>query len=134
MIFYKKGFKYQLVDDYSITVAVCPEHSIDQDLISLASDGLLTIRKHYAWDGPSGPAIDTKNFMRASLVHDALYQLMRQGLISQECRKTIDQEMRRICIEDGMGFMRSWWTYTGVRWGATRVASTKSARTILSAP
>ena len=134
MIFYKEGFKYQLVDEYSIKVAVLPGYSVDQGLLSLTSSGLLTIRKHYAWDGPSGPAIDTKNFMRASLVHDALYQLMRQGLISQEHRKTIDLEMRRICREDGMGLMRTWWTYTGVRWGAKRAAAIQSARTILSAP
>ncbi len=27
---------------------------------------------------PNGPTIETKTFMRASLVHDALYQLMRE--------------------------------------------------------
>jgi hypothetical protein len=30
----------------------------------------LNILEEYCWDGASGPAIDTQNFMRGSLLHD----------------------------------------------------------------
>jgi hypothetical protein len=72
---YRSGYKYQLVDASSVEVNIRPAAQIDTDYIALTADGLLTVKKSYAWDGPSGPTIDTKNFMRGSLVHDALYQL-----------------------------------------------------------
>lgn len=80
--------------------------------------GLLTMKKGYAWDGPSGPTIDTKNFMRGSLVHDALYQLMRNGQLAPQWREGADQELRRICREDGMNRFRAWYVLQGVRKGA----------------
>ena len=49
-----------------------------------------------AGDGPSGPAIDTKNFMRASLVHDALYQLMRLGTLDKSRRQYADRLLQTI--------------------------------------
>jgi len=55
------------------------------DFMHIDCGGSLCIREGYSWDGPSGPAIDTVDFMRGSLVHDALYQLNgmdRQGLHS----------------------------------------------------
>ena len=75
---------------------------IETDFISLSKDGILLIKKGYAWDGPSGPAFDTKSFMRASLIHDVLYQLIRLEKLSKEDRLIADLELKRICIEDGM--------------------------------
>lgn len=75
----------------------------------------LKILKGYCWDGPSGPAIDTKDFMRGSLVHDCLYQLIRDGYITSSYRKTADTLLKKICREDGMSLIRSIWVYLGVR-------------------
>lgn len=80
-------------------------------------DGALYISSRYRWDGPSGPAIDTKNFMRGSLVHDALYQLMREGHINRELRKAADKLLRLHCREDGMSWIRSQNVYWGLRLG-----------------
>lgn len=67
-------------------------------------------------DGPSGPTFDTLTFMRGSLVHDALYQLMREGgLDRQMYREAADITLRQICLEDGMNPIRAWWVYQGVR-------------------
>ena len=55
--------------------------------------------------------------MRGSLVHDALYQLMREGLLDLGWRETADQELRRVCLEDGMSAIRAWWVYKAVRFG-----------------
>ena len=46
----------------------------------------MIVEKDYAWDGPSGPTIDTSNSMRASLVHDVLYQAMREEGLAYEFR------------------------------------------------
>ena len=87
-ISYKKGYKYQLVEAYTVKISIRPKKSVasPSEFIVLTADGLLTINKGYAWDGPSGPALDTCNFMRGSLVHDALYQLMREKLLDQHIR------------------------------------------------
>ena len=78
--------------------------------------------KGYAWDGPSGPAIDTKNFMRGSLVHDACYQLMREGLLPQDKRKPSDVLLWLICLDDGMSRTRADYVYHAVRTFAGRSA------------
>ena len=131
---YRGGYKYQLVKEYKVEVSVVPEENIQSDYIDLNTEGLLTIKKGYAWDGPSGPTIDTKNFMRGSLVHDALYQLMRYKLIEGKWREAADDEMRRICLEDGMCRLRAWYVHRGVRLGAGFAASPEQKKEIITAP
>ena len=86
-IAYKKGYKYQLAEDYIRFIPIYFHDDIQTKYISLIPQpdlsSLLTIRTGYAWDGPSGPTIDTKTFMRGSLEHDALYQLIRERLLPQ---------------------------------------------------
>ena len=82
-IFYRDGYKYVLVEPYVTVVAIKPEKFIFTQFVRLDVDGTLSIAVGYAYDGPSGPAIDTKNFMRGSLAHDALYQLMREGFLAR---------------------------------------------------
>ncbi|MGH7536144.1 MAG: DUF1353 domain-containing protein, partial [Gemmatimonadales bacterium] len=76
---YRTGYKYQLAADYTVLLAFGPAENIKTEYIcfvrSLQGRGYLTVKEGYAWDGPSGPTVDTKDFMRGSLVHDALYQL-----------------------------------------------------------
>ena len=132
---YRSGYKYQLVDDYSVTVSVIPGQNIDTDFISLNTEGLLLIKQGYAWDGPSGPSIDTKDFMRGSLVHDALYQLMRQEHLSDDqWREEADMELKRMCLEDGMPRVRAWWVHKAVRKGGGPAASPESRERIHEAP
>ncbi len=115
---YRSGYKYQLVDEYAVEVTVIPEENIHMDFMDLSTSGELVINKAYAWDGPSGPSIDTKNFMRGSLVHDALYQIMRwkpEKLPAKRWRKNADLDLKRICIEDGMARFRAWYVYLALR-------------------
>ena len=133
-IHYASGYKYQLRETYSCRIELQPESPIKTDWIELDSDGKLTIRNGYAWDGPSGPAFDTPSFMRASLVHDALYQLMRERHLNEEHREAADRIMRRICREDGMWPARAWWCYLGVRFGAGTAADPSNGSRIECAP
>ncbi len=103
-ITYRTGYKYQLDKNYSIQTEIFPDAPIDDgQFIQLGLDGVLHIRRGYAWDGTSGPVIDTPENMRASLVHDALYQLMRnEWLDHRQHKESADQLFKAICIEDGI--------------------------------
>lgn len=110
-----KGYKYQLAQSYSCDL---PEafNGIDCDTpyIIIVNNRLL-IKQNYAWDGPSGPTFDTKNFIRGSLVHDALYQMIRAGKLIKVFRVDADQLLRKICRDDGMNRFRAWYVYSAVR-------------------
>lgn len=78
--------------------------------------GLLFIRCGYMWDGATGPALDTTSIIRASMIHDALYQLIGAGKIPKRpWKKYADKELRRVCKEDGMNWFRRQRVYWAVR-------------------
>lgn len=58
-VLYVDGFKFQLVRDVSCYVSIRPEQDIITDFIELYTTGLLVLKKGFAWDGCSGPTIDT---------------------------------------------------------------------------
>lgn len=121
MIEYKirRKFKYNLHADVEYSTNMEIDSSKDLGYLAIDTAGNLSIRKGYSWDGPSGPTIDTKNFMRGSLIHDALYQLMREGVLRQDVRDEADQIFRETCIQDGMSKLRAWSVYQAVKiWGA----------------
>lgn len=116
-ITYNGGYKYQLREDCVVDIPLRQARDIRTEYIQLTPQGRLTIKEGYAWDGPSGPTIDTLNFMRGSLVHDALYQLMREGHLDVNLhREPADRILHAICREDGMWFLRAWWVYLGVHY------------------
>lgn len=133
IIQYRSGYKYQLAADYSMQIDI-KGFSILTEFISLSLEGVLFMRSGYASDGPSGLTFDTKSSMRGSFVHDALYQLLRQGLIPAKYRKYIDQLLRDICIEDGMWKWRAKAWYRAVRGFAGFAASTDNRKRVLTAP
>ncbi len=114
---YASGYAYQLRETYSCVISIKPPEPIRTEYIDLLPGGTLTIRRGYAWDGPSGPTIDTDTFMRGSLVHDVLYQLLREKHLPQSCRPEADRILRDICREDGMMGLRAWWVHLAVTYG-----------------
>jgi len=80
-------YKYELMETFTESLRV--SDYVQTEFIELGDTGI-TIREGYCWNGASGPVIDTKSTMRGSLVHDALYQLMRMGLIGQEYKLLAD--------------------------------------------
>jgi hypothetical protein len=105
-IYYQEGFKYQLVKPYFVSTGITG-YSGSTEYLKLSKEGFLIILAGYAWDGPSGPTIDTPNSLRGSLVHDALYQLMRLGLLPESCREQADKLLHDLCVEDGMSNFRA---------------------------
>ena len=115
-ISYQSGYKYQLYASYTHELQIVPpDGTVKLPFITWHEDGYLIIQSGYAWDGPSGPTWDTDTFMRGSLVHDALYQLMRLGCMDKAHRCYADELLRDICIEDGMWSFRAWYVYKAVR-------------------
>lgn len=134
-ILYKSGYKYQLKAKYTLNIPVKPLADVGNAYVQLSAAGELKIADAYAWDGPSGPTIDTRNFMRGSLVHDALYQLMREGLLdAASYREPADRLLQQHCKEDGMSAIRAWWVYQGVRLGGGPSADPASDRPLQRAP
>lgn len=131
-IFYKSGYKYQLMRDFEMRINIIPSYGeeIKTEYLSLYTNGLLKIKKGYCWDGPSGPTIDTNNFMRGALIHDALYQLIRMRHLRMDQRINADQELYNICIEDGMSRIRATYVYWAVRLFGKSSALSKNIKQI----
>jgi len=121
-----RPYKYQLLEDYEhVCEGAWARSEFDGSFLSLSREAKgfrIVVKRGYAWDGASGPAIDTPTIMRASLVHDALYQLMRLRIIPQAFRQRADEVLREISIEDGMSVIRATYVYWAVRLFASGAA------------
>lgn len=113
-ITYRSGYKYVLHEEYYIPLPLRGYNAVSP-YFQLNSYGDLFVNKGYAWDGASGPAIDTKDFMRASLIHDVLCQMISEKLLPEKEQPLVDRIMRDICIADGMPRIRAYWAWAAVR-------------------
>ncbi len=132
---YRADYKYQLAVDYQMNIPIQPKADIVTKFIKLNTVGKLTVKSGYAWDGPSGPVIDTDKNLRASLVHDALYQLMRNRLLSARVhRKTADKLFRDLCKADGVSSITANVYYRALRRFGKPAASPQNKRVVMQAP
>ena len=120
---YQKGYKYRLFKQVIVKVPILLEDPAVTSFIKMSTDGILTIKKGYSWDGCSGPTWDDKTNLRAGLIHDALYQLMRLGMIPQKNKDAADRELQRIMVEDGAFKIRAWYFYQAVKTFGGRACS-----------
>lgn len=132
-----RPYKYELLEDYEI--------ELDHRFAALKSEyvtctvtknsSTLKISRGYRWDGASGPAVDTMNWAMPSLVHDAMYQVIRllvkQGrfdvlrcrreglkpLNMYKLRRQADDQMLTLLRVVEMGRCRRWYSWLGVRLG-----------------
>ncbi len=82
--------------------------------VSMDDAGLLVVHAGYAWDGSSVPykklfkvlslgIYDADKYCKpASLIHDALCQAMREGLLPKVWKRSADQLYHIMCIKGGM--------------------------------
>lgn len=133
-IVYKAGYAYQLRMPYLCTVSIHPKRYIGTPYIRLYVDGGMTLSTGYAWDGPSGPVAHDQTIMRGSLIHDALYQLLRDGLLPPSARDAADRTLQQVCIEDGMPLWKAWLIYQAVRLFGRPAADPANERPLLYAP
>lgn len=134
---YRSGYKHQLAEEYNVKIRIKPQAEIVTEYISLDTHGKLSIKKGYAWDGASGPVPDTRRVLRASLVHDALYQLMRtqsDRFPREEYRRAADLLFKEMCIEDGVARSKAKIYYFALRKFGERAADPLSRKVIRRAP
>ena len=114
-VLFRKGYKASLWNAYTVQLA-SPDligHTVEHRLFRLTPDGWLTIHEDYPSDLASGPTIDTPSSIRGAFVHDALYEMMRLGLLPQSCFHAANVELYRILLEDGMwGWRTKLWLWT----------------------
>lgn len=121
-----KRWKYQTTENFQVTLPelVAPSFAYTRKTWSgntwtifswTEESKTLYVTAGYQWDGPSGPTLDSQDTMRGSMVHDVLYQAIRLGFLAMDHRETADLILRRICCEDGMGAVRAWVWFEGVR-------------------
>jgi len=135
MIKYKKGYKYLLAEHcYLDTNILLPVdiRRVGNDFVTLVQAGRLYIRKGYAWDGCSGIAYDTNSNMEAGLAHDALYQLMRDGLLDISYRDFADKLLKEVMIKNDALKIRASYYYQAVKIGAKKYATKAGEPKVLS--
>jgi len=128
---YRKGYKYQLAQDISGQTPIKPEKEVDTEFIRLSVDGFMFIKSGYAWDGASGPTLDTSNTMTPSLIHDCFCQLIRQGYLPDSARYDADYYFYDLLREKGMWWLRARIWLEGVRIGS---AHRQHAKKVFEAP
>ena len=134
-IAYQAGYKYQLAADYTLATRIRPKQAVDGPFIALDEAGTLTVKRGYAWDGVSGPVLDTQQNLRASLVHDALYQLMRLRQLSvKDHRDRADKLFKKMCREDGVPSAVAKAYYEALKLLGKPSADPKNAKVVLRAP
>ena len=91
--------KYRLTEDYGIKTPWGP----------------ILIKAGYEWDGCSGPTIEHCNSRRACMVHDYLYDLIRDGRISLSHKNEVDYFFFLLLREDGFDPIRAWYYWLAVK-------------------
>lgn len=134
-IFFRKGYRYQLAEDYALPIYIYPGKPITTEYTQLTISGLLTVKKGYVWNGPSWFIMNTRNLVRGSLLHAALYEMMREGSLDRHIwQEEADRLLQEICKEDGMSALRAWWIYQRVRLGGGLIANPKNENIAIRAP
>lgn len=101
-------YKHRITEKLILQTSIFPEKDIVVPFIALRTTGVLEIDPKYMWDGASGPTIDTKNTISPSAGHDALFQLMRMGLLDREvCWKPANADMYRWMRDRKMNYIRA---------------------------
>ena len=115
MKYSKYKYKFKVEENFSIELPFkIPDFEHEY---ASSKDGILSVKKGYAWDGASGPIINTRDTLVASLVHDVLYQAMRLNLIksSKENRQIADKNFFEILKMNGVNSIRRKVWYFAVR-------------------
>lgn len=129
-----KGMKYQLAEDHRFATPVTGNF-IHDAFFTLWSNGVLDVRAGYAWDGASGPTIDTKSSMKPSLPHDVFCAMMRDGRLDYvEWQDVVNEYFYNQCLEAGMWKWRAGLWHAAVEFADAGNPDQGPDRPILEAP
>ena len=109
-----KDWKYRITKSFSLQTDINPSDIVRTNFSTLTTTGRLYIHKGFCWDGASG-AMDTKNIMRGSCLHDAGCNWYLQGLITDEMRGQFDDLFYKLIKKDGMSDLRAGYIIKAVK-------------------
>lgn len=129
---YKSGYRY-ISEEAEMRSTLLPD--VQTQYVGI-SQGILVIAARYAWDGASFMPYKwfgtPKAWLTPSLVHDALYQLIREGLLDRQYREAADRLFRDMLIERGVWRIVAWGAYWAVRvFGNFAVRRTNPVREVV---
>lgn len=125
---YSKGYKYKTEEPLQFYAPHLMHLYIHTSYIRI-SHCMITIWPGYAWDGCSGPVVDTKKNLVPSVFHDAIYQLIREGRLPLSDRIWADEEFGRLCVKWGTwGWLADVYVAALLQWGKS--AALEESRTI----
>lgn len=76
---------------------------------------VLRVPRGFRWNGASGPTWDTDGIRRASLVHDALYGILKRDGYDSRHRQLADRIFYHHLRQMGVNPARRWYYYAAVR-------------------
>lgn len=132
---YKSGYTYITQETVFVNVGPALHAPVSSPFASIAGESLCVMR-NYAWDGASFSLFlwfgTPKAWLLPSLVHDALYQLIRDGLMDRQYRDAADRLFRELLIERGVWRIVAWGAYYAVRvFGNFAVRKTNPVREVV---
>jgi hypothetical protein len=102
---YKSGYRYVSQEAVTVKVGHALHAPLQAPFASIAAESLCVMGR-YAWDGASFTPFKyfgtPTAWLTPSLVHDALYQLIREGLLDRQHRAAADRLFQDMLIERGV--------------------------------
>ena len=121
--------KALLKTDYHRVVGIRPAEELTFHRITLRPNGSLTILHGYCWDHASG-AFDTDSIIEGALVHDALCELIHNGLLADREWDEAAEIMREINLENDMWRIRANWICRAIKIAGPNVTEARKYITI----
>lgn len=133
---YESGYKYQLKETafFRTSLTTKSGEAVKLAFITMSPDGLILVKAGYAWDGASGPTVDSDSSMRPSLLHDVICQLMRLGYVDRGYISYANNLFQQMCVEDGMFQARALIWRAGVAIGTESATATRNVKPIYVSP
>lgn len=113
-VYYHDRMKYVTSRRHAYQTHVRPDKDIFGKFITLLTCGVLIIEEGYGWNG-ANVVPDRGSNRRASLIHDALVDLIQRGLLDQKHKDEVDWEYYHTCREDSMWLMPAITEFWGVQ-------------------
>jgi hypothetical protein len=132
---YKSGYRYITQCAYVADLPATFNKDINSRFAAISAQQLI-IMSMYAWDGASFILFQwcgtPARWLVPSLIHDALYQLVREGLIGREHREAIDRVFYAMLRERGVSWLVATGAYYAVRIGGNfAVRKTNPVREVI---
>jgi hypothetical protein len=131
---YKAGYRYQLAEAEFFPLGWRVKPPIITEYICLSVDGTLVLAGGYAWNG-ANVIPDFTWVLRPSAGHDAIFQLIRLGLLPfYPWFDRGNRLLQQWCHEDGAWAWQAALVYQGVHRFGAGAADPKSENPVLTAP